>query len=109
MTLLYILRRVPLSTARILNILKAQTNSFSITKKERKSALQTTNGKKRERRKRRRTDTTTTTTENVSLDASSVRSPRRERVRGPKRGAVFGTEKLESKCDYVGIRFRARV
>jgi len=55
MTLLYILRRVPLSTARILNILKAQTNSFSITKKERKSALQTTNGKKRERRKRRRT------------------------------------------------------
>ena len=46
---------VPLSTARILNILKAQTNSFSITKKERKSALQTTNGKKRERRKRRRT------------------------------------------------------
>ena len=55
MTLLYIIRRVPLSTARILNILKAQTNSFSITKKERKSALQTTNGKKRERRKRRRT------------------------------------------------------
>ena len=53
---------VPLSTARILNIMKAQTNSFSIsistpqiTKKERKSALQTTNGKKRERRKRRRT------------------------------------------------------
>ena len=46
---------VPLSTARILNILKAQTNSFSNTKKERKSALQTTNGKKRERRKRRRT------------------------------------------------------
>jgi len=55
MTLLCIIRRVPLSTARILNILKAQTNSFSITKKERKSALQTTNGKKRERRKRRRT------------------------------------------------------
>ena len=55
MTLLCIICRVPLSTARILNILKAQTNSFSITKKERKSALQTTNGKKRERRKRRRT------------------------------------------------------
>ena len=54
MTLLYIIRRVPLSTARILNILKAQTNSFSITKKERKSALQTSNGKKRERRERRR-------------------------------------------------------
>ena len=55
MTLLYIIRRVPLSTARILNILKAQTNSFYITKKERKSALQTSNGKKRERKKRRRT------------------------------------------------------
>ena len=55
MTLLYIIRRVLLSTARILNILKAQTNSFYITKKERKSALQTSNGKKRERRERRRT------------------------------------------------------
>ena len=55
MTLLYIICRVPLSTACILNILKAQTNSFYITKKERKSALQTSNGKKRERRKRRRT------------------------------------------------------
>ena len=54
MTLLYIIRRVLLSTARILNILKAQTNSFYITKKERKSALQTSNGKKRERRERRR-------------------------------------------------------
>jgi hypothetical protein len=42
MTLLYIICRVPLSTARILNILKAQTNSFYITKKERKSAPQTT-------------------------------------------------------------------
>jgi YesN/AraC family two-component response regulator len=63
----------------------------------------------REKKKKTNNSTTTTTTENVSLDASSVRSPRRERVRGPKRGAVFGTEKLESKCDYVGIRFRARV
>ena len=32
-----------------------QTSTPQITKKERKSALQTTNGKKRERRKRRRT------------------------------------------------------
>ena len=55
MTLLYILRRVPLSTARILNILKAQTNSFYITKKERKSAPPNNDGEKRESRKRRRT------------------------------------------------------
>ena len=57
MTLLYIICRVGtfISYRFVLNILKAQTNSFYITKKERKSVPQTTNGKKRERRKRRRT------------------------------------------------------
>ena len=55
MTLLCIICRVPLSTARILNILKAQTNSFYITKKERKSAPPNNDGEKRESRKRRRT------------------------------------------------------
>ena len=54
-TVIHYSSRTFIYRARILNILKAQTNSFSITKKERKSALQTTNGKKRERRKRRRT------------------------------------------------------
>ena len=55
MTLLCIICRVPLSIARILNILKAQTNSFYITKKERKSAPPNNDGEKRESRKRRRT------------------------------------------------------
>ena len=92
--------------ARILNILKAQTNSFYITKK---SAKALPKQRRKEARKKKKKSNSNTTTKNVSLDASSVRSPRRERVSGPKRGAVFGTEKLESKCDYVGIRFRARV
>jgi len=87
------------------------TNELFFHHKKRAQKRSPNNERKEARKKKKKTNnsTTTTTTENVSLDASSVRSPRRERVRGPKRGAVFGTEKLESKCDYVGIRFRARV
>jgi len=84
------------------------TNELFFHHKKRAQKRSPNNERKEARKKKKKTNSNTTT-KNVSLDASSVRSPRRERVRGPKRGAVFGTEKLESKCDYVGIRFRARV
>ena len=83
------------------------TNELFLHHKKRAQKRSPNNERKEARKKKKKKNINTTT--NVSLDASSVRFTGRERVSRAQRGAVFGTEKLESIRHHVGIRFRARV
>ena len=74
------------------------TNELFFHHKKRAQKRSPNNERKEARKKKKKTNSTTTTTKNVSLDASSVRYPRRERVRGPKRGAVLEPKNLSQSA-----------